>query len=383
MQTYQNGFNPFSQNIAIVKSYFKKPTVLTQGILYAISAVLTIVSGFIMSPVLNNYFSVIMKMPGFTDGMSPSELEFFTTFMNVYIDIVPIAAIVPSVIISAITAAAFILIYNKSKNADPASTPKSGIVTLFVLSIVQLVPIIMLSVMLVLAIILLAVAAIAASGTPESGILWVVTAVYTLVFGTMIALLLMYYINQVRYYNSIRKSLTTINLTYKGAGIFGVFSIIYGVYMVMNAFSVFSIKPMMQFMAELAPEMEFIAGLFDSFTPLFIVSTVASVLSAAIMILNGVIALGYKKHIRSFTEGYSEFGIDNSVAPQPVSVPVYSAPVSNEPAQPVAPVQTNEPQFEPVIFNEGQAVTQATHCPRCGTPVKNDDVFCKACGTKL
>lgn len=383
MQTYQNGFNPFSQNIAIVKSYFKKPTVLTQGILYAISAVLTIVSGFIMSPVLNNYFSAIMKMPGFTDGMSPSELEFFTSLMNVYIDIVPIVAIVPSVIISAITAAAFILIYNKSKNAEPASTPKGGIVTLFVLSIVQLVPIIMLSVMLVLAIILLAVAAIAASGTPESGILWVVTAVYTLVFGTMIALLLMYYINQVRYYNSIRKSLTTINLTYKGAGIFGVFSIIYGVYMVMNAFSVFSIKPMMQLIAELAPEMEFIAGLFDSFTPLFIVSTVASVLSAGIMILNGVIALGYKKHIRSFTEGYSEFGIDNSVAPQTVSVPVYSASVPNEPSQPVAPVQTNEPQFEPVIFNEGQAVTPAAHCPRCSSPVKNDDVFCKACGTKL
>ena len=386
MQNYQNGFNPFSQNISIVKSYFKKPRILTLGILYAISAVLTIISGIVMMPVLNNYMGAIMKMPGITEGMTPSDIEFFNSFMNIYVDAITLSSIIPSVIMVAITSVAFFIIYNKSKNADPTSTPKAGVLILFILSIVQLIPIILISLILLLAIILLVVAGIVAADTPDAGIIWVLAAVYAVVFGTMFALFLIYFINQVRYYNSVRKSLTTINLTYKGAGIFGVFSLIYGVYMAMNSFSIFSVKPMLNLMGNLAPEMAYITGLFDSLTPLFVVSSIASILSAAIMFINGITAMGYKKHIKNYTEGYSGGGIDNAVAPQPVSIPAYNAPVENEIpqfTQSVKPAPTSEPQFEPVIFNEGQAVSPAVYCPRCSTPAKAGDVFCKACGTKL
>lgn len=387
MQNFQSGFNPFAQNISIVKSYFKKPRVLTLGILYAVSALLSVISGFIMMPVLNDYLGALMKMPGFTEGMTPSDVELFKTFMNVYVDVISLASIIPSVIMVAIISAAFFIIYNKSKNADPTSTPKAGVLILFILSIVQLVPIVMLAVMLVFAILIPIIASISVSGTPDAGILWVATTVYALVFGILTAIMLVYFINQVRYYNSVRKSLTTINLTYKGAGIFGVFSIIYGVSSVMSSFSVLTIKPTMQAFANLAPELAFLTDLFDTLNPLFGISAIASLLSATTMILNGITAMGYKKHIRSFTEGYSEFGVDNTVAAEPVSAPAYEPAVVNEPVQqmpqPVAPAQPQEPQFEPVIFNVGQTAAQALHCPRCGTPIKEGDVFCKACGTKL
>ena len=387
MQNFQSGFNPFAQNITIVKSYFKKPRVLTLGILYAVSAVITVITGFIMVPVMNEYLGALMNIPGFFEGTTPSEVEFLKTFMNVYVDIISLASIIPSVIMVAIFSAAFFIIYNKSKNADASSTPKSGVVMLFILSIVQLVPIIMVAIGMIFAIIMLFIASIALSDTPDGGILWILTAIYTFVLGTMFAMLLVFYINQVRYYNSIRKSLTTINLTYKGAGIFGVFSIIYGAFSVMSSFSVLTIKPTIQTIAGLAPELELITGLFDTLNPLFGISAIASLITASIWILNGVTALGYKKHIRNFTEGYSELSIDNVTLTQPASFPTYEQTVVNEPAQqtpqPVAPAQIQEPQFEPVIFNEGQAVTQAPHCPRCGTPAKDGDVFCKACGTKL
>lgn len=392
MQNFQTNFNPFSQNVAIVKSYFKKPIILTQGILYIISAILSIASVFVMMPVMNNYFDMFLTIPEFTQDMTAADLEFFNTFMSVYTDIIVFASVIPGVIMLGLTALAFFIIYMKSKNPDPTSSPKSGITILFILSIVQLIPIILASLILLLAIAVMIIASIviSSSETAEvSTLLWVLTAIYAIVFGGMIAIFLLFFINQVRYYKSVQNSLTTVNLSYKGAGIFGVFSIIYGVMTALNSLSVFSITPTLNAMTELTPEISYVIDMFSSMTPLFIFSAGVSVLTAAIYIISGIIALGYKNHIKSYTEGFSEFSTtpqtpyqytESYVAttqaepvPQPVS--------SQEPV--VAEQKNNEPQFEPVVFNDNTPIKQNTYCPRCGTPAKEGDVFCNACGTKL
>lgn len=392
MQNFQTNFNPFSQNIAIVKSYFKKPIVLTQGILYIVSAILNFASIFVVMPVMNNYFNMLFAIPEFTQGMTSADLEFFNTFMSVYTDIIVFASVIPGVIMLGLTAAAFFIIYMKSKNPDPGSSPKAGVTILFVLSIVQLIPIILASLILLLAIAVMIIASIVTSSSEAaeaSTLLWIFTVIYAIVFGGMIAIFLLFFINQVRYYKSVQNSLTTVNLSNKGAGIFGVFSIIYGVMTALNSLSVFSITPTLNAMTELAPEISYIIDVFNSMTPLFIFSAGVSILTAAIYIISGIIALGYKNHIKAHTEGFSEFTTTpqtpyqytESFPPSTQEEPVLQPAPQQEPT--IAEPKNSEPQFQPVVFNDNTPIKQNTYCPRCGTPAKEGDVFCNACGTKL
>ena len=385
MQNFQTNFNPFYQNVAIIKSYFKKPVILTQGILYIVSSILSVVSTFVMMPAMNNYFNMFLSIPEIAQDMTASEARFFNSFMSVYTNIIVFASLIPSIIMIGLTAAAFLIIYKKSKNDDPASTPKTGVTILFVLSIVQLIPIIIASAILLLAILLLIVESIitSSSGADEAALLWVLTIIYTFIFGGMIAIFLLYFINQVRFYKSVLNSLTTVNLSYKGAGIFGVFSIIYGVITAMSSLSSFSITPILNAMTELEPEIVFVVDMFGTLTPVFMFSAVTSIFTAAITVISGIIALGYKKHIKSYTEGFSDYTTSEQNAGFVGDFVMDTPPVQeSHPTHQSAP-QINESKFEPVVFNDNSPIKQNTYCPRCGTPAKEGDVFCNACGTKL
>ncbi len=393
MQTFSNNFNPFAQNHTIVKSYFKKPVILVQGILYLCSLILNIGSVLFLSPFLDDFLSTFFSMAQVTEGMTHSEAEFFTKFMAVYPDAVMYGSLIPSVILLSLAGLAYLIIYKNSKNADETKSPKAGVKILHVLSIIQLIPIILLCTLLAIVVILVIVLAIFGNSYGAMDGLWVIAVLYAIIFGATISLFLLYFINQVRYYKSILNSLNTVNLTYKGAGIFGVMSIIYGAYTCVNALSSFAVAPLMKSIASLEPELEKFYEMFSAMTPVFILSSVASLLSATIVIISGIIAIGYKRHIRSYTEGYSGGASDPNVAPAYMEAVVpLSQPVTPVQPQPVAPTQMptqeklsvdNTPQFEPVIFSDGLGLAEKPHCPRCGTPSKDGDVFCSACGTKL
>ncbi len=378
MNNYQTTFNPFSQNIGIVKSYFRKPRVLTQGILYIISAILSIATVVLMMPIMNNYIDTILSLPQFTADMTAQDMEFLSSFMDIYINSVMFTSLICSVAVTALVATAYLLIYFKSKSDNPMSTPKAGVTILYVLAIIQLIPIIMLTALIALLIIMMFILAFAPSmvGETESGPFAIIAVIYTIVFGGMCTLLLLYYINQVRYYKSIRTSLTSVSLTYKGAGIFGVLSMIYGIYAALSSFSGFGVIPMFNMFAEIEPELAFMVELIKSFIPAFIISAVASLLMGTIYILNAVIALGYKNHIKNYIYNYNEYSAPDMNQPQPV----YDAP---QQAPYEAPKPQAEPEFQSDVFYENNEVCTTVACPRCGTVAKENDVFCSECGAKI
>lgn len=382
MNTYQTEFNPFARNIAIVKSYFKKPAILTQGILYIVLAILNIVTVLITTPSINKFVNSIFSLPEVIADTPAQELDFLTSFMDIYINSVMYISLILSVALTILIATAYFLIYFKSKNENPLSTPSVGINILYVLAIIQLIPIIMLTLVLTLFIIMMfAIAFIPdlSSGAETSNAPFAVMAViYTIVFGGMCAVLLLFFINQVRYYKSVKTSLTSVNLTYKGAGIYGVFSMIYGIYTAFNALSSFAITPVFKAIAEIEPEFAVITDMFGALTPAIILSSVVSILSGVIYIIDAVIALGYKKYIKSFTDGFG-----NTSTPQPegvYSAPAYDAPQTQPQSQ---PQQLEQPQFQPVVFHDNKTNAQPSACPRCGTIAKDSDIFCNACGTKI
>ncbi len=378
MNNNQTTFNPFLQNINIVKSYFRKPTVLTQGVLYIISAILSIATVVLMMPIMNNYIDTVFSLPQFTADMSAQETEFISSFMDIYMNSAMFFSLISSVVVTALVATAYFLIHFKSKSDNLMSTPKAGVTILYVLAIVQLIPIIIVTALIALLIIMMFILAFAPSmvNETESFPFVIIAVIYTIVFGGMCAVLLLYYINQVRYYKSIRTSLTSVSLTYKGAGIFGVLSMIYGIYTILSSFSGFGVIPMFNMIAELEPELTFMTELIEPFAPAFIISAVASLLMGTIYIINAVIALGYKNHIKNYTYNYNEFS--SSAVNQPPFA--YDVPQQT-------PQETSQPQaqssFEPAVFYENNENATSITCPRCGTVAKENDVFCSECGTKL
>ncbi len=378
MQNQNTQFNPYAQNVAIVKSYFKKPLVLTQGILYIVSGIISALSMVVMIPTMNSYMDKIFSMPEFTMGMSASEEYFMSSFMDIYMNVAMIVAIIPSLIVTALVATAYILMYVKSKNPDPSSSPKAGVTILYILSIVQLVPIILMCLWFLLIILIMILGAIVTSaesnGSGEGAAFSIMTVIFTIVFSGMGALFLLFFINQVRYYKSILNSLTTVNLSNKGAGIYGVFSIIYGAYLAINTLSSFAIVPMFKAMANNFPELEIALDLFSTLTPAIAVSSVASVLLTGIYIVNAIVALGYKKHINNITESF------NTVEYAPAgAVPAMAV----ETAQNAQPSLINEqnPQI-PFSYDNFENPT-APHCPRCNSALNENDIFCNKCGTKV
>ncbi|MBQ7134398.1 MAG: zinc ribbon domain-containing protein [Ruminococcus sp.] len=378
MNNYQTTFNPFSQNISIVKSYFRKKTVLTQGILYIVAALLNIATVLMMMPVMNNFMSTVFSIPELTADMTAQEFEFISSFMDIYINSVMIVSLVMSVALSALVATAYFLMYFKSKSDNPMSTPNAGVTILYVLSIIQLIPIIITTVMMALMIILMFVMALIpelSSDYNSGGSVAIIAIIYTIVFGGMCTLLLLYFINQVRYYKSIRTSLNTVTLTNKGAGIFGVLSMIYGIYTALNALSSFGVIPMFNMISTMVPEFAVIEGLLNSFVPVVIISAVTSAVLATIYIINAVIALGYKNHIKNHTNNYNEFSasimqpqIDYNTPQQTSQEMLLSQP---------------EPDFQPDVFYDNSNSPASAVCPRCGTVAKESDIFCNECGAKI
>ncbi len=378
MQNQNTLFNPYAQNVAIVKSYFKKPLVLTQGILYIVSGIISVLTTLVMIPTMNNYMDKVFSIPEFTMDMSESEAHFMSSFMDIYMNVAMIVAMIPSLIITALAATAFILIYKKSKNPDPSSSPKAGVTILYILSIVQLVPIILMCLWFLLIILIMILGAIAMSaegGSSGDGAAFaVMTVIFTIIFGGMGTLFLLFFINQVRYYKSILNSLTTVNLSNKGAGIYGVFSIIYGAYLAINTLSSFAIAPMFKAMANNFPELEMMADLFSTMTPAIAVSSVASVLMTGIYIINAIIALGYKKYINNIK---NEF---NAVEYAPVgAVPAMAV----DTAQNAQPSLINEENPQIPFSYDNFENPAAPHCPRCNSVVNENDIFCNKCGTKV
>lgn len=377
MYANQNNYNPYAQNIAIVKEYFKKPLVLVIGILYIVSIVFSLIASVSMGSGLGDMYNDLFMYTGAYAEMTAEEAQIIEMFTNSgFMSTFMIVAMIPSILMIGLYVLAYFLMYFKSKNPDPNASPKGGITILFVMSIISLIGIIFLTLALVvyavvvgiLGVVFMTEPSMASEGGAVAGIIFIILALFFVALG---ALVLTYSIGELNFFNSVRKSLTSVKLYNKGAGLFGVFSIIYGAFSIMSAVSTLFTGPTMSLLFKMIPESEldgFPIEMFDSMGSLYTVSGLTALISATIMILVGVLALGYKKHINKYANAYAGQQVEET----PIqNAPAYTQPEYSQPVytQPVAP------QSEPAQTQGG--------CPQCGAICDENAIFCNNCGTRL
>lgn len=399
---YEQPFNPYQQNVTAVKDYFKNGRVLTMGILYIVSLVLNLVSTIFMmnnSGMIFNYamnlFSQINPQlyEQINSQIGTAQLESMASSASG-----SIFTIACSCIITGLFIAAYLIIYFKSRNNDPNSTPRAGFTILQVFAVLSLIGMILATLIVIVAVIgFYAIAELSmqrgsATTTLPDGTtvdarnIMTILSVVMLVIGALTIFFgLFTTINRVRYIGSVKKSLTTVQLQSGGAKPYGVMCIILGVLSAIGVLgsivSVLGTGPLM---------------------PLMLLLAISNLISTVMLFIEGSIALGYKKHIDNYLYGY------NNTPYGGVQDPSYVVPIADNGSNPYAPPvqqynndyadynvpQQPTPNYDPSYVvpaddqqtyrdSYEQAVgTQQKTCPNCGAPV-GDYPFCDNCGTKL
>ena len=363
---YQNSvpmFNPFAQNVAIIKNYFKKPIVLITAILTAVAILVSIIASVVSVPLYVELSEMLQEIP---------ELEDIEISISSNISI-PVFAV--------LTAVAFFLIYFKSKNDDPFSNPVNGVTILSVLALIEVI-----GVCLALAIFLLVIAAACAlpslvedASEFDIQMLSIFLIVFCVVFLIILGVSLVYAISQRKFYKSIKDGLTSPTLSAKGAGVFGTMSIIFGAFSALSAISSLFSVPSFEAGLELFginPDLIDLSVL----APIFYFSAFTSVLCAAQQLLIGFIARGYKNYINEIACSYNN-------NPNAYGQPQYyqqAAPVAQAYPTPAAPQQNPFEINENTTPMENTAADSDTIvCPCCKKRLPKEVLFCDSCGNKI
>ena len=401
---YEQPFNPYAGNVAVVKDYFKNGKVLAMGILYIVSLVLSIASSIFTMTNQNALTENMMQLIG---QVSPELYENIEQTMPQIQNSVAsgsnvgsIVTLVISSIVTVLFIAAYIIIYTKSRNNAPDSTPQAGVSILRVFAILTMILTILGVIIAVAAVVILyglMGAAFRDGQLPEvaplpdgtyinvrdAATIVIVVLGVVVVLATIYALI--FVINRVRYYGAVKNSLTTVELDERGAKGYGVMCIIGGVFMALSV----------------------LGSLTNVFTGLggykifAIISLLANVVSTVMMFIEGSLALGYRKHIENYKYGYNNGGYNDynnssygNPDPSYVMPPVNNDPYGSDgqggymgysPEQQPTPNYANEPapqnSFED-IANDSPVDEKPAVCPNCGAPTGNYP-FCSKCGTKL
>lgn len=392
MRMYDVQFNPFSQNIAIVKGYFKKVPVLILAILHLLSTSLCLVFGIALSSWEAQYAVSLNSMLSQNNiSASPEDLNVAVSsslFSNV-------AFCVPVFIIGVLMFLGFLLLFIKSRNSNPNASPKAGAVILFVLSVIEMIASIIITILLFVGILLMALGiGVFATSSMNSqsdveifSLLMAVMMIFTAVFAFV---QLFYCIHKMRYFKAVKNSLSSVDLYYSGAGAYGVMNIIFTVFALIGIGLAVILVPVT---GEFTDVMMMDAGYsiyegidVGTVLPLMMLCCVTLLLIIVTMIFEAVVALGYKSYIKNIKMGYRT--PDIPAAPyQPAAQPGYTAVQQPfYPAQPTVQQQTQQgfPQYHseeidlvvPAGFN-------SFSCPVCNMPVNSDALFCPKCGQKL
>lgn len=339
----------YRQNIDIVKGYFRKPIVL----ICAITSFVTIIYGFVEVLLSSDNTALISFSNASATFISGYKLGYF--FASLIVS-------VPGILL----ALSFLLFYILSKKPDSNLSAPSVIFK--VVSIIQFV-----FVCLGLVFSLLILVAFGLAYDTRSSVLF-------LFFGIMlffaVAITFVFYIAQLIFACSIRKSLTSVYITGKGAAFFGVTKIIQAVFSVIIIFSLFVSSSSVP---------RTLGGLdVSAFSPsASYLSIISFALAAINSIVLAVMGFGYNSYIKGITRGFNtepQYSVTNEpYSPQPVQniqqPPIEQVfpnlkPQNNVPPAPQAP--TDRP-FEP----------QMIICKTCGQQLNPDDYFCNNCGAPI
>lgn len=383
---YEQQFNPYAANLAVIKGYFKNTKVLVIGILYIVSAVLGLATAIVgRNSLMNNLPAILSQM-----GMPSSDLAEFNELLT-YSSASTISSVISysftTLIFTALFVAAFFILYFKSRNPAPEASPKAGATILYVLAVISFVASIVLTVMMVL--LFLAIIALSASlpqifasedFSIDSSALAGVAAVGFVVIGVIMVIALTYVIMTAafrkNYYRSVKDSLKTVELQNKGAKGYGVICIINAVFLGIGLLSS-------------------IGGVISAYDKLpALLGLLTSGVSLAITILDASIALGYKKYIDDMKYGYNGAPYNGvqagGYAPAPAQDPYAPQQPYNTYNNYAAPQQPTRDNYSaPAQQDAGYAAPQqpaapaSAFCPHCGAPVDPSAPFCGNCGNRL
>ena len=384
---------PFIILVILITAYFKKVPVLILAILHLLSTSLCLVFGIALSSWEAQYaVSLSSMMPQNDLSVNPEDVNIavssslFST----------IAVSIPVFIVGVLMFLGFLLLFIKSRNSNPNASPKAGAVILFILSVIEMIASIIITILLFVGILLMALGiGVFATSSMNSqsdveifSILMAVMMIFTAVFAFV---QLFYSIHKMRYFKSIKNSLSSVDLYYSGAGAYGVMNIIFTVFSLIGIGLAVILVPVT---GEFTDVMAMGAGysIYEGIDvtavfPLMLFCGLTLLLIIVTMIFEAVVALGYKSYIKNIKSGYRT--PDIPAAPyQPAAPAGFVTPQQQPyyPAQPTVQQQTQQgfPQYHsdeidlvmPAGFN-------SFSCPVCNMPVSSDALFCPKCGQKL
>lgn len=332
--------SPYSQNIEIVKGFFRKPMVLLTAIMSFVATAYSLFLSF--SGVLNNITISNQYGPSSVVSVNPGVLPGIN-------------------VTGVVTALAFLLFFILSRKPDSKLSAPS--VMFKVISIIELVAV---------------CAAMAALGffaftyvsgsylsdiAPAASVLAItIMAILLIAAGAFIIVLM---IAQLRFASSVRKSLTSIYLTRNGAALFGIMMLVLiGFELVLFAFSLPALSSIIEFKVLMLGSSKFLLGF------------VANLFMA-------ITALMYSSYIKNISSRFvtepQQQASEEEQTPQPVRN------VQEVPIQQYIPNMPAPGEVPPAPTTQAPApeAPQTIICKNCGEQLGPDDYFCNNCGTPI
>ena len=373
---YDAKFNPFAQNIAVVKEYFKKIPVLLLAIFQFLGTVLSVGVVIAVPTWITSFVSNMLAQTG--GSVDPETQEMITNYMN-FSSSSSFFMNIPSLFIGILVAVAFLLIFLKSRSKNVNASPKAGVMILFVLSVIELVSTVIISVFLLL----IGLGVFVGSATASSSSSSLNTENYTIAglavllsLAVVIFMILFYSINKLRYYKSVKNSCSSIDLFSNGAGAYGVMNIILSVFVFFSMAGAVLSAILLDLFDDYLTHMLGYSLLAHSDkgagVRVLLLTAAVMLLSFVFLVLEASVALGYRKYIRRIKFGYTP--VDVPEAPyQPQAAPLqYSDQGYPAPPTDAVPRQNTPPSY-----------SQTSVCPACKAPIDAGAVFCPSCGHRL
>ncbi len=361
-------FNPFAQNVAIIKNYFKRKSVLVMAITFLLGVLVSLVTILLSINMLPDMLAQSNNL--FRSGYSSSYRYSTSTLSVIYV--IAIASFVPIIITGVLKFVSYILIYKKSNNSDPKSNPSAGFTILYVLSIISLVGACVASFFLVIAIFIMffgLIYAVTSTSYYSSQTSTAALIVLMISCAALIVLMLFAAINELKYFKSIRRSMNSVDISRKGAKPIGVLRIIYIVslsfYLLMMTISLIS-------MLTSRNAIYYHRSDISNMLPLLILSIILFITYIIYYIFAAKVSLGYSNYIDNIKFGYNGFSAAPLKYTPAQPMPMQATPANSE--QPIPNIQQNNFVAQP---------GEKCFCPQCNNDVKPNDAFCNKCGYKL
>lgn len=361
---YEKRYNPFAANVELVKGYLKSGKVLILGILHFLSLALTVVT-----MVLVPYDRSVSELMSAINSLGVNTSDFTSSIQSLLSNgTFPIViSAVLSAIFTILTAIAFIVMFAKSRNTNPDSNPSSGASILRTLSMITFVCSIILAVIIVAGYVLfiIGVSSVNESFGGDAQQATITQVVIGIVVSLFLILFISYVSCQKNFYRSIKWSLNSVKLYHSGAAGYGVFNIIFAVFIGISL-TVSAIT------------------VIKSFNISNLLVLISNLLSCLTAIMTAAFALGYNRYIKQAKYGYSDPYGGNAGAPYYPD----DRGAQSYGAQPYqnyhVPPQQNMPPYNETPDNISAPEQETTaYCTNCGAEVKGNRPFCTNCGNKL